>query len=170
MFATSSAHLRSGRLSFDRMGQSQSLTPRLLCTRFHFDSIAHDNSASSSSVLSVFPLPNASSSTSATTSSSDASAAPVVRGGPLPAPLCLVGEQTLIKYGRATGSPEVIRVWLAVFRLAPAANIDVVLSVNEPLAESAIRGTRGLESSKAKGVFEEAVRTLEVRDWGLFAE
>jgi hypothetical protein len=127
--------------------------------RFHFDSLAHDNSASSSSILSIFALP----------STTPFSPAPS-RGGSLPAPLCLVGEQALVKYGRAHGTPECVRVWLAVYRLAPAANIDVVLSVNEPLGETALRGTQGMEASKAKEVFEEAARSLKIHDWAVFAE
>ncbi|CEH17120.1 RAN guanine nucleotide release factor [Ceraceosorus bombacis] len=145
--------------------------------RYHFDSIAHDGGAASSSVKHVW-----------TTSPSPATS---VSQPSTPCAVLLMGEQSVVKYGErfAHSAQDRIRVWVALFRLRPARNIDLVLSVNEPLAQAVADNDTGQEDlraesagerveqvkdeaaeSRARGIFERAAGTLRIHDWDLFAE
>jgi hypothetical protein len=113
--------------------------------RFHFDSLAHDNSAASSSVESVTTIPNN-------------------RGEETPSPIFLRGNQLVPKFNSTV--PDTICVLLAVFRVEEK-NADLVLSMNVPLltAEGKIDDA---EYQGAQRDFETAVESLRILDFGLF--
>ncbi|GJN88385.1 hypothetical protein Rhopal_001351-T1 [Rhodotorula paludigena] len=121
--------------------------------RFHFSSLAHDNSALSSTVSSV----------------STPSAAPKPSGPGLPivqGPTVLTGTQTVSKFNRPASEADTVLIQLALWRI-PQRDADVTLCVNFPVR----MGETGEERSadEARRVFEEAVRSFEIRDFGLFA-
>ncbi|EIN03631.1 Mog1p/PsbP-like protein [Punctularia strigosozonata HHB-11173 SS5] len=120
--------------------------------KFHFDSVAHDNSALSSSVDSVF----VSSSPSA--------------GNDTPSPVTLIGNQLVAKFNRTT--PDRVRILLALYRVQrPNVNIDFVVTCNVPinpaLPDEQIAGDQAYQSAKKD--FEQVVQSLLIVDYGLFA-
>lgn len=80
--------------------------------RYHFDSLAHDNSA----VFSVVDAADA----------VDGAA----RAGETPAPATAHGRQTVPKFGKHANE-EQVTIYVALWRL-PAKNVDLVLSLNDP--------------------------------------
>ncbi|GAK64790.1 mog1p/PsbP-like protein [Moesziomyces antarcticus] len=116
--------------------------------RFHFDSLAHDNSASSSSIQAT-QIPTEQQAHSSAT----------------PPPALLTGTQLVRKFGKSTEPEEQVTIRVALWRLV-SKNIDLVLSVNEPAnASSSPMNQSGL----AQSAFEAAAASLQIRDWDLFA-
>ncbi|SJX63421.1 uncharacterized protein SRS1_11080 [Sporisorium reilianum f. sp. reilianum] len=113
--------------------------------RFHFSSLAHDNSASSSKVLET-RTPSQEVSPPAT-----------------PPPALLTGTQLVRKFGKASEPEEPVTIRVALWRL-PCKQIDLVLSVNEPG-----KAPDTPQSSQAQAAFELAAASLQIRDWSLFA-
>ncbi|EST05064.1 Ran-interacting Mog1 protein [Kalmanozyma brasiliensis GHG001] len=113
--------------------------------RFHFSSLAHDNSASSSTVHETHTI-------------SQATIPPAT-----PQPATLTGTQLVRKFGKATEPEEPVNIRVALWRL-PAKGIDLVLSVNEP---GKTQDTP--QASQAQDAFESAAASLCIRDWDLFA-
>lgn len=135
---------------------------------FHFDSLAHDNDATSSEVQEIYAIPGTS------------PGQPVLSGTlnsstPTPAPLLLVGHQTVKKFGQGTGSGDRVRIYLALWRFTPAKDVDLIMSLNEPLASDALVNAEqdarieGSLSANAQEAFMKAASSLKVQDWGLFA-
>jgi len=106
--------------------------------------LAHDNSASNSSVESV------------TTMQHDG-------GDKTPTPVVLRGNQLVHKFNSTT--PDKVQVLLAVFRVARK-NVDLVLSMNIPRAAEgeAVEA----EYQGAQSDFEVAVKSLRILDFDLF--
>lgn len=123
--------------------------------RFHFSSLAHDNSALSSDISSI-DLP---SSTSANGSSE--SSQPEVQG-----PTILQGTQTVSKFNRPAEEADTVMIQFALWRI-PTKNADVTLCVNYPIKMGETGEERDPE--EAKKVFEDAVRSFAIKDFGLFA-
>lgn len=133
---------------------------------FHFSSLAHDNDATSSQVLSV---------EAASTSNSNDSRTP--------APTILKGTQTVRKFNKDDAPLDVVLIHVAVWRLAPTKDVDLVMSWNEPVAQAAggqesqtstaaaaaVTGGSVPGDHKVATAFERAARTLSIADWGLFA-
>ncbi|KAL4399681.1 guanyl-nucleotide exchange factor [Malassezia pachydermatis] len=80
--------------------------------RYHYDSLAHDNSALSTHVDSV-DAPNGAASE-----------------GTTPQPALLFGTQRVRKFGK-TSEENDVAIHLALWRL-PSKNVDLVLSINDP--------------------------------------
>ncbi|GAA5974488.1 hypothetical protein JCM11641_003251 [Rhodosporidiobolus odoratus] len=122
--------------------------------RFHFSSLAHDSSALSSTISSV-TLP------SSDTPLPTGPAQPILLG-----PTLLTGTHLVSKFNRPDSEADTVFIQQALWRV-PARNSDVTLCVNCPVR----MGETGEERSdeEAKRVFEEAVRSFEVKDFGLFA-
>ncbi|KAK4053719.1 hypothetical protein OIV83_001375 [Microbotryomycetes sp. JL201] len=129
--------------------------------RFHFDSLAHDNSALSSSVTSV----------SSTTSDDQATAQTPILG-----PATLLGIQTVSKFNLPADQADKVQLCVALWRL-PTKNVDLVLCVNMPFGKANQNATSNgvdhdggdREARHAQDVFEQIVRTLDIKDFGLFA-
>ncbi|CDW99765.1 hypothetical protein [Sporisorium scitamineum] len=113
--------------------------------RFHFSSLAHDNLASSSTVLET-QTPSQEVSPPAT-----------------PPPALLTGTQLARKFGKASEPEECVTIRVALWRLL-SKQIDLVLSVNEPG-----KAQDTPQSSQAQTAFEMAAASLQIRDWSLFA-
>ncbi|KAL8293033.1 hypothetical protein RQP46_000727 [Phenoliferia psychrophenolica] len=119
--------------------------------RFHFDSLAHDNTALSSTVSSL-SLPS--------------SAAPTTPPNPpLLGPAVLSGLQTVAKFNLPPERADTVLVLMALWRI-PDKRADLVLCVNFPVREE---GGPELDSQLARSVFEKAVQGLKIKDYGLFA-
>lgn len=110
--------------------------------RFHFDSLAHDNSALEAHVEYV------------EAPAGEKAAAPPAT----PAPALVRGTQRVRKFGKAS-EEDSVHIWAAVWRIE-AKNVDLVLSVNDP-------ATTGLDQVDAW--FRHAAQTLRIEDYGLFA-
>jgi hypothetical protein len=121
--------------------------------RFHFSSLAHDNTALSSSVTSI-TLPE-------TPSLSSSSAHPAVLG-----PTVLVGTQLVSKFNKPESEADTVLIQFALWRI-PSKDTDVTLCVNIPVK----MGETGEEKSdvEARKVFQEAVKSFRIEDFGLFA-
>ncbi|GAA6001157.1 hypothetical protein JCM10207_007437 [Rhodosporidiobolus poonsookiae] len=125
--------------------------------RFHFSSLAHDNSASSSTVTSTTlpPVPAAFSPTHNSTSH------PTLLG-----PTLLTGTQTVSKFNRPESEADTVLIHLALWRI-PERDADVTLCVNFPVKMGETGEER--DPAEAKRVFVEAVKSFKVEDFGLFA-
>ncbi|GAA5824460.1 hypothetical protein JCM5353_000316 [Sporobolomyces roseus] len=121
--------------------------------RFHFSSLAHDNTALSSSITSI----NLRTTSMTPASSSD----PEVQG-----PTVLIGEQTVSKFNKPSEEADTVLIHLALWRI-PDKNTDVTLCVNYPIKIGESGEQRDPE--EAKKVFEEAVRSFQIKDFNLFA-
>lgn len=115
------------------------------CDRFHFSSLAHDNAASSSTVLET-DIPSSQIEPPAT-----------------PSPARLTGTQMIRKFGKASEPEEQVTIRVALWRL-PSKQIDLVLSVNE-----SSKSQDHPQSSSAQAAFQLAASSLQIRDWNLFA-
>ncbi|GAA5950057.1 hypothetical protein JCM21900_001379 [Sporobolomyces salmonicolor] len=120
--------------------------------RFHFSALAHDNGALSSDVSSL-ALP------SSAPAPAPAPGEPEVLG-----PTLLSGIQLVSKFNRPASEADTVLIQLALWRI-PSKNADVTLCVNYPIR----MGETGEERSpdEAKMVFEEAVRSFGIKDFGL---
>ncbi|PWY99144.1 Mog1p/PsbP-like protein [Testicularia cyperi] len=118
--------------------------------RFHFGSLAHDNSASSSQIETV-ELPASAYETVATAT---------------PAPAILTGTQVVKKFGKQSEPEETVRIYLALWRLTDK-NIDLVMSLNQPIRTQ--NGTSDTMVMDPASTFLTAARSLQIQDWSLFA-
>lgn len=107
--------------------------------------MAHDNSATSSSVKGVTKILDN-------------------RGDETPSPIVLKGTQLVPKFNST--APDTVHILLAVFRVKTK-NVDLVLSMNIPL-ETSEGGTDDTRYKRAERDFETAVETLHIIDFGLF--
>lgn len=122
--------------------------------RYHYSSLAHDNTALSSSIASIsLPSPSPPPSTSTTLP-------------PILGPTTLIGTQVVSKFNKSAEEADTVLILLALWRL-PSKDADLVLTVNYPIKKEG----KGEEESGevARAAFEEAVRTLRIQDFGLFA-
>ena len=87
----------------------------------------------------------------------------------------MVGHQIVKKFGQGTGAGDRVRIYLALWRFTPAKDVDLILTLNEPLASDALANAQqasaieGSLSAKAQETFMRAASSLKVQDWGLFA-
>ncbi|KAJ7134967.1 hypothetical protein C8R43DRAFT_1021638 [Mycena crocata] len=114
--------------------------------RFHFDSLAHDNSAVSTTVDSVAVIPN-------------------TRGDNTPSAITLSGVQFVPKFNLTT--PDQVRILMALFRVQDK-RVDLVVTFNVPL-KSQDDGVVDEEGWRDMQIhFDAFVRTLRIVDFGLF--
>ncbi|WOO81538.1 Ran guanine nucleotide release factor [Vanrija pseudolonga] len=140
--------------------------------KFHFDSIAHDNAALSSSILTPAP---------ATATPPQVLTAASAEQLPTPTPVIITGLQTIHKFSHdPTGAPRPghegdtpDRVWIGVALWRCWADVggskkraDVVGSVNVNL--SAEGGEA--EQKRVEAWWRENVAGLRVLDWGLIGD
>lgn len=112
--------------------------------RFHFDSLAHDNSATLQEILhTVLP------------SETQKSLPPAT-----PHPIMLVGQQEVQKFHGSTS--DRVNILMALYRVE-AKGVDIVFTANVPKhsGEEALR--------KTKQVFNIAADSFRISDFGLFA-
>ena len=114
--------------------------------RFHFESLAHDNSAVSSSVHETTVAPAGQPEVSA-----------FVR---------LNGTQHVPKFNATT--PDEVQIFLALYRI-PSKNVDLVLTMNVPTKAAGGGAVNKQEQAEAKAVFDEAAKSLKIINFGLFA-
>ena len=114
-------------------------------TRYHFDSIAHDNDAQSYTIGPIVALDQSTNSLE---------------------PITLEGEQMVPKFNKTT--PDKVQVLLALFRIRDK-KVDLVLSANIPIvtADGSPTNAEGVE--RARNEFGAAARTLQIVDYNLFA-
>ncbi|KAH9483758.1 Ran guanine nucleotide release factor [Psilocybe cubensis] len=115
--------------------------------RFHFDSLAHDNSARSSEVQSVSVIPND-------------------RGDETPSVAVLKGVQYIPKFNHTT--PDKVEILMGLYRVE-SKGIDLVVTFNVPLetVDGGAVDSGGLQ--KAEADFDTFVRSLRILDFDLFA-
>ena len=114
--------------------------------RFHFNALAHDNSAVGETVLEVSP-----SST---------------RNGETPAPVLLYGTQNVPKFNATV--PDEVQIFLALYRI-PNKNVDLVMSMNVPTKSADGGAVSADELAASKTVFQTAASSLTIVNFGLFA-
>ena len=120
--------------------------------RFHFGSIAHDNDALSSDVLSIIPPKDAPS-----TSQIDVT----------PSPILLDGSQRVRKFNRTYDDD--VRILLALYRIG-AKNVDIVFSANIPTKTEKGTGLDPDQVNEARDAFLLASRSLKIKDLSLFSD
>jgi cell division protein FtsB len=115
--------------------------------KFHFDSLAHDNSAASATVTSVEKQSKK-------------------RDDETPAPTLLIGVQKVAKYNR--DQLDTVQILLALFRVQ-SKNIDLVLSFNVPTVTQDTNAVGEVDMLVAREHFRAAAESLQILDFGLFA-
>ncbi|KAG8992230.1 hypothetical protein FRB94_014652 [Tulasnella sp. JGI-2019a] len=123
--------------------------------KFHFDSLAHDNDASSSTTEETYPPSG------------------VIAASPPAQPACtaLVGTQLVAKFNKPPEQADHVKIFLAVWRVE-GKNIDVVMSINVPVITGADGNQKGVGQEGvdwARTAWERARATLTIEDFGLFA-
>jgi len=115
--------------------------------RFHFDSLAHDNSARSAEVESVSVIPND-------------------RGDDTPSAIVLKGVQLVPKFNHTT--PDKVQILMALFRIE-SKHIDLAVTFNIPVecVDGGAANNEQLEQTKKD--FDTFARTCRIVDFGLFA-
>lgn len=118
-----------------------------LFDRFHFDALAHDNSAASTKIQSV------------------AAPSPPYPPSPpaQPAPTTLIGEQLVSKWNRT--NLDRVQIFLAVYRV-DGKGTDVVFSINAPIVQG--ESTEEILAARQE-TFHAAVQSFRILDFGLFA-
>lgn len=115
---------------------------------FHYSSLAHDNTALTSTITTLTLPPSPS--------------------PPILGPTTLVGTQTVSKFNRPAEEADEVLILLALWRI-PSKKADLVLTVNFPVLKEGKGERDEVGAEQARRVFEEVVRTLEIKDLGLFA-
>ncbi|KAG6866082.1 hypothetical protein C0991_008834 [Blastosporella zonata] len=117
----------------------------ILHHRFHFDSLAHDNSAASASVNSVIAIPNN-------------------RGDDTPSAIVLSGVQSVQKFNHS--EPDEVHILMAMYRVERK-NVDLIVTFNIPTRTGDKDVSR--KDTAAREHFDLFARTLKIVDYGLFA-
>ncbi|CAO1621507.1 unnamed protein product [Parajaminaea phylloscopi] len=120
--------------------------------RFHFSSLAHDNDASAATVTAV-ELPDAEKGTGQEGT---------------PRPVLLTGTQRVRKFNKPDSPLDTVLIHLALWRLQPTKNVDLIMSWNEPLPEAADEAAPAIGDVAIAQAFREGARSLHIQDWGLF--
>lgn len=97
------------------------------------------------------------------------SAAPHPQGPGLPTllgPATLEGAQTVSKFNRPESEADTVLILLALWRI-PDRDADVTLCVNWPIRSGETGEER--DPAEARKVFEDAWRSFQINDFGLFA-
>ncbi|KIM48849.1 hypothetical protein M413DRAFT_438024 [Hebeloma cylindrosporum] len=115
--------------------------------RFHFDSLAHDNSARSAEVENVAAIPNDK------------------QNETLPA-MVLKGHQMVPKFNHT--APDKVQILMALFRVESKL-VDLVVTFNIPLESVDGGAVNSRDAEKAKVDFDTFSRSLRIVDFGLFA-
>ncbi|CAE6355715.1 unnamed protein product [Rhizoctonia solani] len=117
--------------------------------KFHFDSLAHDNNAESSTVETVN-----------TPTQQLNSASPIKLS-------VLQGTQLVPKFNRT--HPDTVKILMAVYRVIEK-DIDLVMTFNVPVKTEKLGSAVDAEGAKRwLEVYEAAVPSLNIVDFGLFA-
>ena len=114
-------------------------------SRFHFDSLAHDNSATDSNVLSVETSTEA--------------------RGQTPSPILLHGTQSVPKFNSTTA--DEVTIFLALYRVE-SKKVDLVMTMNVPTKTSDGGAVNADGLAAAKHDFGMAAASLNIVDFGLF--
>ncbi|KAG6889724.1 hypothetical protein C0995_015022 [Termitomyces sp. Mi166 len=116
-------------------------------SRFHFDSLAHDNSAVSAVVDGVNVIPND-------------------RGDDTPSTIVLFGTQQVPKFNHT--EPDTIHVFMALYRVT-SKPIDLVVSFNVPTKTSDGNEVSREYENLVREHFNKFIRSFKIVDYGLFA-
>jgi hypothetical protein len=117
-------------------------------TRFHFDSLAHDNSAQASAIDSVVVIPNA-------------------RSDKTPPAIMLSGVQSVAKFNKV--DQDQVRILMALFRVEDK-RVDLVVTFNVP-TESQDHADGAIDEEGWNLVqihFDAFIRSLCIVDFSLF--
>ena len=114
-------------------------------SRFHFDSLAHDNSATESKMLSVETSTEA--------------------RGQTPAPILLHGTQSVLKFNSTTA--DEVTIFLALYRV-DSKKVYLVMTMNVPTKTSDGGAVNADGLAAAKHDFGVAATSLNIVDFGLF--
>ncbi|KAJ3511681.1 hypothetical protein NLJ89_g3954 [Agrocybe chaxingu] len=115
--------------------------------RFHFDSLAHDNSARSIRVERIFTIPND-------------------RGDNTPSATILHGAQSVPKFNQSV--PDQVNIYMALFRVQ-GKSVDLVVTFNVPTSSVDGGAVNNAGVERAEADFNQFVRSLRIVDFGLFA-
>ncbi|KAJ7684969.1 hypothetical protein DFH06DRAFT_1313342 [Mycena polygramma] len=115
--------------------------------RYHFDSLAHDNSAKSSAVDAVIVIPN-------------------TRGDKTPPAITLSGVQSAAKFNKE--DLDQVRVLMALFRVTDK-HVDLVVTFNVPVESQDHGAVDAIGWNNVQVHFDAFVRSLCIVDFGLFA-
>ncbi|KAF8212461.1 hypothetical protein K438DRAFT_2010684 [Mycena galopus ATCC 62051] len=115
--------------------------------RFHFDSLAHDNSATTSAVDAVAVIPN-------------------TRGDKTPPAITLSGVQSVAKFNKS--DQDQVRVLMALFRVEDK-RVDLVVTFNVPMVSQDHGAVDAEGWNTVQNHFDAFVRSLCIVDFGLFA-
>ncbi|KAG6813607.1 hypothetical protein H0H92_009224 [Tricholoma furcatifolium] len=115
--------------------------------KFHFDSLAHDNDAVSSTVQTVSVIPND-------------------RGDSTPSAIVLSGTQQVPKFNRQ--DPDELHVFMALYRVADK-DIDLVVTFNVPTKTGDGGAVSPQDLTVAQEHFNTFATNLQIVDYGLFA-
>jgi len=135
----------------ERVGEDDAMK----ATRFHFESLAHDNDAMSFTVEEAYP------------SIGPAHPSPPAQ----PVYTALEGTQLVPKFNKPAEQADQVKIFLAVWRV-DMRNVDIVMSINVPVVTGSDGNERGVGKEGvdwARKAWEKAKASLVINDFGLFA-
>lgn len=115
--------------------------------RFHFDALAHDNEAVSSSVQDLHTILND-------------------RGDKTPSVTILRGQQGVQKFNST--SVDDVRIFMALYRVEEK-GVDLVLTLNFPMSVGASNTRTEEQYMKAQSAFHSISTSLRIVNFKLFA-
>lgn len=115
----------------------------IIYIRFHFDSLAHDNSSQENEVLKTSLVIND-------------------RGDGTPSAVILEGTQQVPKFNR--GEPDKVKIYMALYRVEQR-GVDLLVVFNAPI----VSDDGPADQQVAASHFNIFTRSLRVEDFGLFA-
>ncbi|KIK59693.1 hypothetical protein GYMLUDRAFT_44129 [Collybiopsis luxurians FD-317 M1] len=115
--------------------------------KFHFSSLAHDNDAESSQVVSVDVNPND-------------------RGDPTPSAVVLSGIQHIRKFNRT--ALDEVRILMSLYRVVEK-GIDLIVTFNVPIVSEDGGAVDENKFEVVQNQFNVFIRSLRIGDFNLFA-
>ncbi|KXN82502.1 Ran guanine nucleotide release factor [Leucoagaricus sp. SymC.cos] len=118
-----------------------------LPSRFHFNSLAHDNSAESSKIQEIQNIQNS-------------------RGDATPSVIVLYGLQQIRKFNHQEA--DIVKVLMGLYRVKEK-NVDLVVTFNVPLRIDGGEMVSEVEERQSTKDFDQLVKSLKIVNFGLFA-
>ncbi|KNE93205.1 hypothetical protein PSTG_13454 [Puccinia striiformis f. sp. tritici PST-78] len=143
--------------------------------KYHFDSLAHDNSSDLATIKSISLPKDLNQFTEPPLWNSYGPTDPTITGArKMPVPVKCYGLQLVSKFNASESESRKVLIWLGLWRLRGIGNdgcgTNLVLTFNLPNLPSSSHHAHFQQSVEFTNIiFQQATRSLQIVDWSLFA-
>ncbi|PLW52060.1 hypothetical protein PCASD_02068 [Puccinia coronata f. sp. avenae] len=140
--------------------------------KYHFDALAHDNSAQLATIKSIELPDNVAQFTEPPAPQSGVTGG---AGGPrrTPEPVTCYGQQSVSKFNASASESHDVHIWLSLWRLNGVGNngrgTDLVLTFNLPHLPTTNPAHFQRSFEYTRRIFHHSARSLRIVDWTLFS-